>query len=235
MPSSITQRQSTAEVSPNPSRSMSFGTGRGGTWNSANVIVFAGVSDSALFTRVGSMEGSPVFAAAIGSAEPQRSWLVYGRDGVLAAQPFDPRARTISGDAVSLADEPTVGGSWAGSPATSVSASGALAYFSESSPNKVAQWLDASGRPTGSLKLEPQPYAQITISPDGRRAILGRETSLEDTTLWLADLERMRRDAGATASVQCRQTSTGWPTCLQQPVGRNSTSSRSPCPAPSCR
>jgi Tol biopolymer transport system component len=137
-------------------------------------------------TLVGSMESAPTYA------DP--GWLLSVRQGVLAAQKFDPKTRTLSGDPIPLGDEPTSildpALSYTAGRAISVSSTGSLAYYSSPSVNTIGTWYDASGRPVGMLNLPPGHYETVTISPDGTRAIFVRSTSPSESTLWLIDLKQ---------------------------------------------
>jgi Tol biopolymer transport system component len=137
-------------------------------------------------TLVGSMESAPTYA------DP--GWLLSVRQGVLAAQKFDPNTRTLSGDPIPLGDEPTSildpALSYTAGRAISVSSTGSLAYYSSPSVNTIGTWYDAGGRPVGTLNLPPGHYETVTISPDGTRAIFVRSTSPSESTLWLIDLKQ---------------------------------------------
>ena len=137
-------------------------------------------------TLVGSMESAPTYA------DP--GWLLSVRQGVLAAQAFDPKTRTLSGDPIPLGDEPTSildpALSYTAGRAISISTTGSLAYYSSPSVNTIGTWYDASGRPVGTLNLPPGHYETVTISPDGTRAIFVRSTSPSESTLWLIDLKQ---------------------------------------------
>jgi Tol biopolymer transport system component len=153
--------------------------GRGGKFD-----IFAGSLHDGTSTLVGSMESAPVFA------EP--GWLLYARQGVLAAQPFDVRTLKVTGEAVSLDDEPTSildpATSFTAGHSASVSLSGSLAYFSSPSVNTTATWIDAAGKTTGTIKLPEGQYAALSISPGGTHAVFVRSTSVTESSLWLVDL-----------------------------------------------
>jgi len=135
--------------------------------------IFAGSLGDASRTLVGSMDSAPVYA------DP--GWLLYARQGVLAAQAFDPRTLQLTGDPVSLPDEPTAildpALSFTAGRMTSVSLGGTLAYFSAPSMNTTVAWFDAAGQSTGTLNVPPGHYESVTISPDGTHAVLTRSTS----------------------------------------------------------
>jgi Tol biopolymer transport system component len=146
--------------------------------------IFAGSLREGTTTLVGAMEGAPVYA------EP--GWLLYARQGILAAQPFDARTLKITGEAVSLDDEPTSildpATSFTAGYTTSASASGSLAYYSSPSANTTATWVDASGKPTGTIALPAGQYSGLSISPDGTHAALVKSISSTESSLWLVDL-----------------------------------------------
>ena len=148
--------------------------------------IFAGSLSDKSKTAVASLEAAPVYA------EP--GWLLYARQGVLNALPFDARAIKVTGDPVVLGDEPAMildpATSWTAARSVSLSESGSLAYFSASSQNTIATWYDANGAPTGTLNLPAGHYESITISPDGTRGALVRSTSPSESDLWLVDLTR---------------------------------------------
>jgi serine/threonine protein kinase/Tol biopolymer transport system component len=148
--------------------------------------VFVGSLAGGSPTLVGAMESAPVYA------DP--GWLLYARQGVLVAQPFDVTALKLAGDPTALADEPsalmdpTVSFT-AGRP-TSLSRTGTLAYYSAPSINTTAEWYDALGRRTGTLTLPAGHYESLSISPDGTHAVMVRSTSPSESALWLVDLTR---------------------------------------------
>jgi Tol biopolymer transport system component len=148
--------------------------------------IFAGSLSDSSRTLVGSMDSAPVYA------DP--GWLLYARQGVLAAQSFDPRTRRLTGDPVPLPEEPTAildpALSFTAGRLTSVSLGGTLAYFSAPSMNTTVAWFDSSGQSTGTLNVPPGHYESVAISPDGTHAVLTRSTSPSESALWLVDLAR---------------------------------------------
>jgi len=156
--------------------------------------IFAGSLAGSATTLVASMHSAPVYVPSAGSGRGDVGWLLFSRRGVLAAQAFDARTLKVSGEALPLADEPSAQldttTSWTAGPGTSVSSTGALAYFSASSVLTKAAWLDAAGKPAGSVDLPPGRYADVRVSPDGTRAVFVRNSSQTESRLWLADLQR---------------------------------------------
>jgi len=143
------------------------------------------VSDTSRVS-IGSFDAAPVYA------DP--GYLLYARQGTLVAVPFDVRAMKITGEAISLEDEPssildpTI--SWTAGHSVYVSKSGALAYYSAPSINTTATWYDANGVATGPLNLPPGHYESIEVSPDGTRGVAVKSVSPSESSLWLVDLAR---------------------------------------------
>ncbi|HVQ42944.1 MAG TPA: hypothetical protein VMS54_12075, partial [Vicinamibacterales bacterium] len=135
---------------------------------------------------LGAMETTPVYA--------HPGWLVSTRRGVLFAQRMDPATFKLSGEPVSLGDEPTFvldpALSYTATRAASVTADGALVYFSAPSLNTAVRWIDAKGAVTGTLDVPPGRYSDLSLSPDGSKAILVRSVSMTESSLWLADVAR---------------------------------------------
>ncbi len=148
--------------------------------------IFVGSLNDNSRTGIGSFEAAPVYA--------QPGWLLYARQGVLAAVPFDARAMKVTGDPITLDDEPSSildpAYSFTAGRSVSVSDVGSLAYYSAPSVNTVATWYDANGAPTGTLGVPRGHYESISISPDGSRGIMVRSSSPSESSLWLVDLAR---------------------------------------------
>ena len=148
--------------------------------------IFAGSLASQQRAFIGSLEAAPVYADS-GS-------LLYARQGILTALPFDPRALRIAGDPVTLEDEPASildpATSFTAGRSVSVSRTGSLAYYSAPSLNTVATWYDASGAQVGTLNVPAGHYETISIAPDGARGVLVRSTSPSESSLWLIDMAR---------------------------------------------
>ncbi|MGH9410121.1 MAG: protein kinase domain-containing protein, partial [Vicinamibacterales bacterium] len=164
--------------------------------------IFAGSLSHSGRTLVGSIESAPVYAAP--------GYLLYERQGVLAAQAFDAGALRLLGDPVALDDEPSAimdpALAYTAGNMTSISATGSLAYYSASSANTVAEWYDALGRKTGTLALPPGHYEHMAISPDGTQAVFVRYASPSESALWLVDLNR-----GSASPLTSRPGQNDWP------------------------
>ncbi|MEZ5320401.1 MAG: protein kinase [Vicinamibacterales bacterium] len=127
-------------------------------------------------------ENSPVYA------EP--GYLIFSRNGTLAAQPFDASNRTLTGEAVLLDDAPgDIATYYAADWIGSVSSSGDLAYLTTVTEQSRLAWLDQAGRETGTVDVPPGPYIAVSLSPDGRRAVVGTLAG-SDSSIGVVDLAR---------------------------------------------
>ena len=148
--------------------------------------IFAGsLRDPRAKTLIGSMESAPAYV------DP--GWLIFTRDGVLAAQPFDTKRLQTTGEAVSLGDEPDVAPGSAAYDAgrrVSASLSGSLAYFLEPAANTNVEWIDQSGKITATVGVPAGRYTAVALAPDRTRAILVRRNSGIARSMWLVDLTR---------------------------------------------
>jgi eukaryotic-like serine/threonine-protein kinase len=124
--------------------------------------------------------------------------LVFMRDGVLLAVPFDPGTLKVHGDAVPLIEgvaQATGGGmntdnSTAGQFA--VSSTGSLAWLAGSLPSPQVRALVAVDRHGHVVPLNApvKSYGtRVRLSPDGRQLVVN-VTGTHDVSLWTYDLER---------------------------------------------
>ena len=147
--------------------------------------IFVGSLSGAPAKLVGKMESSPVFVAP--------GYLLYSQQNVLAAQPFDLKTLTLSGDPISLPDQPTVildpSQSFTAGKVAQASTNGTIAYFSAPIANTVATWFDLTGKAIGTVKLPEGQYSGLSISPEGRRAVVVKSSSVSESSLWMVDLE----------------------------------------------
>jgi Tol biopolymer transport system component len=149
-------------------------------------IFASSLSDPGHRTQVGAMETAPRWVAP--------DWLLFARRGILTVQHFDPKTLRLSGDPLSLGDEPTA----VFDPSVSVTAAfsaaasntGTLAYFSSGWTNTRAMLLEESGREIGAVSVPAGQYTNVRVSPDGTQAILVRSLSPTESTLWQVDLAR---------------------------------------------
>lgn len=143
-------------------------------------------------------DGSAVYAASLANPDHRvrlvtsdtnaiyaSGYLLWLRGSTLMAQPFDPNKLTLSGEPSPVADP--VGKSAITGRMNVVASNTGLLLYSVSGSNQLT-WLDATGKPQGTLG-EPNDYVIFRISPDGRRvaAAIGNPTRAD---LWLLDVQR---------------------------------------------
>jgi hypothetical protein len=143
--------------------------------------------------RIGSLDPADAAVTLFQGAESSVSYasghLLFRRDEILMAQPFDPDARQLKGDAFPLAEHV----SWEGSRyvGASVSENGTLVYahgFSQAATQLT--WFDRAGRALATLG-DTAPYVSLALSPDERRVAVGKVTgSPANLDIWIIELAR---------------------------------------------
>jgi Tol biopolymer transport system component len=141
--------------------------------------------------RIGSldsMETQILFGAVSRIVFARPGYLLYVNQGALVAHPFDPKSLKLTGDPTTLAEKVAEMGS---NHAFDFSASnnGVLAYQIGSSKSQLV-WFDRSGKRLETIG-EPDNYASIAVSPDGRRTVAGLlDADGRQSDLWLIDPSR---------------------------------------------
>ncbi len=158
-------------------------------------LFFVGGADALRGVYLGSLD-SPETTRLLGSdsqgAYVAPGWLLFIRQGVLLAQPFDLAGRVLTGEPVTVADsvafEPITGAG-----AFSVSDVGVMAYREARPSVTRLSWFDRSGTPVGTFGAPEQTaLSNLRLSPDGRRVAV--ERSLQNATdLWLLDATHQTR------------------------------------------
>jgi eukaryotic-like serine/threonine-protein kinase len=116
--------------------------------------------------------------------------LLYVRDRLLLAQPFEPARLELTGEPTALAEEVDVEPEFFRA-SFAVSETGFLALKSgDESVQAQLKWFDREGREIGKIG-EPGNYTYVRLSPDGKRAVvsLGAADS-GSADLWMVDLAR---------------------------------------------
>ena len=116
------------------------------------------------------------------------NYLVYERNGTLLAQPFDPDAGELTGDAFPLTEGIGTGGQ--GLAHFSGAENGTLIFTSGDSMNRQVAWFDRSGRELQTFG-DPAPMFNPALSPDETRVAV--EIDDPQTTradIWMIDLRR---------------------------------------------
>jgi len=139
---------------------------------------------------LGSLDGGEPVHMVSGAARAlyAAGHLLFTRGPMLMAQSFNLERRALEGEPTRVAD---------GLPAIvaapfSVSSGGVLAYVAGvrgGATSSRLTWYTRDGRSSGSVG-EPGNYADVAISPDGRRIAVHRHEDAEGGQLWLWDPER---------------------------------------------
>jgi eukaryotic-like serine/threonine-protein kinase len=135
-----------------------------------------------------SLDSQILFGAISRVAYAPPGYLLYVSQGALVARPFDANARTLTGEPKTIAQHVAeVGGNHEFD--FSVSEDGVLAYQS-GNPNSQLIWFDREGKKLNAVG-ERANYANIELSPDGRRAAVELlDADGRSSDVWVLDLER---------------------------------------------
>jgi eukaryotic-like serine/threonine-protein kinase len=118
----------------------------------------------------------------------QSGHLLFPRQGQLLAQSFDVTRLTLDGEAFLVADDISVNAGIS-LAALSASASGPIAYGTESIRRTQFVWFDRSGRRLESLGTPDQrSLANPSLSPDGSRIAFSRVVG-GNWDVWLIDMQ----------------------------------------------
>lgn len=115
-------------------------------------------------------------------------YLLYVNQGALVAHPFDAKSLKLTGDPATVVEHVAEVGQNHEFD-FSVSDNGVLAYQT-GGPKSQLVWFDRAGKKLESVG-EPDSYASIDLSPDGRRAVAGLlDADGRQSDVWLLDLSR---------------------------------------------
>ena len=120
--------------------------------------------------------------------------LLFGRQGVLMAQPFDSERLTVAGDPFPVAEQ-LESGVYGGVVSFSVANNGTLAYGTGSAMTNGIRliWVDRTGRVVGNVGPIAN-YREPELAPDGRRLAVKRRESatvpVDTGDIWITDLPR---------------------------------------------
>src|SRR5262249_28801986 len=126
-------------------------------------------------------------------------YVLFPREAMLMAQPFDPRRLVTTGDPIAIADRLML----AGLPGVGVfdaSQQGVLAYATDARANSRLLWMDRSGARLGTVG-DAGDYAAVSLSPDGTRAAVHvrSQNGLDVSLLDVARGTRLRVTSGTIA------------------------------------
>ena len=128
--------------------------------------------------------------------------LLFRRQEVLMAQPFDVKQLRAFGEMFPVADRVGVGNT--GHGAFAVSATGVLAYSEQSSNRVVLTWVDRSGRRIGTVAGRLS-LGGFEISPDERSVVYASGETGGRRDLWL-----QATGSGSPSRFTFGDGSTGW-------------------------
>jgi serine/threonine protein kinase len=130
-----------------------------------------------------------LLSASSGALYAEPGYLLYQHNGSLVVQQFDASSRRLRATPVTLRESMALTG-FSGGPGFSVSANGTLAYTTLRLPDARLAWFDMAGHQIADVPIDPAPYVDMEISPDGRRLALVRSVSGSKSEIWIGDLER---------------------------------------------
>ena len=114
-------------------------------------------------------------------------YLIYGRDGLLMAQPFDAATAQVTGEPIATTDQIEQG--LTGNLVFSASRTGVMAYrdASRTAASRLV-WRDRDGKQLGAVG-EPGTYRNPRLSPDGRRVAVEQLDRSGNRDIWILDAE----------------------------------------------
>ena len=119
-------------------------------------------------------------------------WVLFVRQGTLVARRLDAERRTLTGEAVSVAD-PVGSDLNVSAGAFSASASGVVTYRAGGANATQLTWFDRSGRALGTVGGRSEHgLLHPRLAPDGRRVAI-YQAAQQDTDVWLLDGARTTR------------------------------------------
>jgi hypothetical protein len=163
-----------------------------------------GGAQGARAVYVGSLDASPeeqdatpllktdmgaIYAPSPGT--PDSGHLMFLREFALVAQPFDARARRLTGDPRPVAGQVfAISGSNVGAAYVSASNQGALVYRTGTVSDLARQlaWFSRDGKALGTVG-ERARYVQLKLSPDGTRLVASQtELTTGNNDIWITEL-----------------------------------------------
>ena len=127
-------------------------------------------------------------AAYASSTDADSGQLIFVRDGVLLAQPFDTHHLELVGEPTTLAEGL---GAFLDFAFFSVSTTGVLVYQAGGGASMQLAWYDQQGKALGTAGEASETFFSLHLSPDGTRAAVSRITAQERTpAVWLFDFSR---------------------------------------------
>ncbi len=170
--------------------------------------------------HLGSTDRKAIMLAGAVPVYAEPGWLVTLQKNRLIAQRFDAGGGKVTGKPIVLGDAPILGGN-NGTRAVSVSRNGILAYPAGRRSDTQLAWLDRSGRVEQLFSLPAGRWEEVSMSPDGRQALVSRRGMSEMQNLWLVDLATGQATLFGTKAASYFQT-------IWSPDGRRVVYNRAP-------
>jgi serine/threonine protein kinase len=147
------------------------------------------IGDSTIYA--GSLDGREpkvLFRNESNAIYAQPGYLLFARQGILLAQPFDAKKLQFAGDAAPLAGHDAVDSTMSRGN-FSVSENGILVYATGSLSQGRLLWFDRAGRQlseTGTVDV----YGFPRISPDGHKLAVSTLSGTSSSSIWIFELDR---------------------------------------------
>lgn len=160
------------------------------------ITFFAGELQGVYLGQLDSLENRRLFEADTSTVYASSGHLLFARQGVLFAQPFDLKRMILAGEPFAVVE----GAIFLGQAAVSASAAGPVVYRTGSGSERQFVWFDRSGK---SIETVGSPDGNrdgdFSLSPDGRRIAISRIVN-GNFNLWLLEtgrgiLSRLTSDA----------------------------------------
>jgi len=117
-------------------------------------------------------------------------YLLFVRENVLVAQPFDPKSLRTTGDSVPVAEGVAYATDWFAG-AFSASSDGLLVYQTGSAEDLVQlTWLDREGNELGTVGQPANIGGRANLSPDDTHVAMGIDDPNGMSDIWVMDLQR---------------------------------------------
>jgi eukaryotic-like serine/threonine-protein kinase len=136
----------------------------------------------------------PVGAAATPGIYAPSGHLLYVRDRVLMARPFDATSQSVQGEAFKLAD--TVDYTPPGQAAFTIAQSVLVYRPRQHLALGALMWMDRTGEGVSEIAASSAAFRQLSLSADGRTAAVERRDAQGVSSVWTVDLP-----SGATVRV----------------------------------
>lgn len=136
----------------------------------------------------------PVGAAATPGVYASSGHLLYVRDRVLMARPFDAASQSVQGEAFKLAD--TVDYTPPGQAAFTIAQSVLVYRPRQHLALGALMWMDRTGEGVSEIAASSAAFRQLSLSADGRTAAVERRDAQGLSSVWTVDLP-----SGATVRV----------------------------------